>query len=502
MPSENPTFSSTNPQFFKIILAETLKENKLRVPQCFVKKCGETLTESVFLKLPCGSKWKMKLESDNGKFWLQKGWPEFVKHYSIGRGHMLTFRYDGNSEIYVVIFNTNTVEIDYPATPVHFGMPNIDVKLRVPKREVIDDSIEILDEIGVKSSCSQPSKRMKAYPPGKLDSPSKSTDNSDTKTAKKINYGIPKTMKTLDKSERIAALQRTVGFKSEHPYFKMVMQPYYILGKNMTFPHLFAKIHLNNRSYDVTLKVPNENKTWPVKYTYREHKSAAPRFQGGWTTFVQENNLKVGDVCVFVLLKAINIVSFEVVIFRAGESLKGSVGTIHNEAGTRCLLNSSKKQEIGKQLPLTLDERVKILEKDAIEHEKPFFKIVIQPSNKWHVRVPLDIAEKHIKNDGGIVLANPNGEQWPAQFKRRKSPVTGKSAAVIFDGWKEFMTNNNLKVGDICMFELLDKTELVFQVLIVRVSDFLKQQRYQAISSPEGENKPKGDERVKIETDS
>lgn len=29
MPSENPTFSSTNPQFFKIILGETLKENKL-----------------------------------------------------------------------------------------------------------------------------------------------------------------------------------------------------------------------------------------------------------------------------------------------------------------------------------------------------------------------------------------------------------------------------------------------------------------------------------------
>lgn len=92
-------------------------------------------------------------------------------------------------------------------------------------------------------------------------------------------------------------------------------------------------------------------------------------------------------------------------------------------------------------------------------------------------RVPLDMAEKHIKNDGDIVLAIPNGEQWPAQFKRRTSHITGKSAAVIFDGWKEFMTNNNLKVGDVCIFELLNKTELVFQVSIVRVSDFSKQQR-------------------------
>lgn len=141
-----------------------------------MKKCGDTLTESVFLKLPCGSKWKMNLVSDDGKFWLQRGWPEFVKHYSIGRGHMITFRYDGNSEIYVVIFDINTVEIDYPATPVHVGKSITDGELRVPKREVIDDSVEILDDISsspmteVKSSCSQPSKRMKARSTGKTQS--------------------------------------------------------------------------------------------------------------------------------------------------------------------------------------------------------------------------------------------------------------------------------------------------------------------------------------------
>ncbi|XP_062102212.1 B3 domain-containing transcription factor VRN1-like isoform X2 [Humulus lupulus] len=490
MLSQKPMFSSGNPHFFKIILTETLKENKIQVPQYFVKKCGETLTESVSVKLPCGSKWTMKLENYNGKFWLQKGWPEFMKHYAIKRGYMLTFRYDGNSEIYAVIFDTNTVEIDYPPIPIHFGKSNIDGELRAPKREVIDDSIDNLDDIspchktGLKSSCSQPPKRMKTSSTGKFDSPSKSNrDKSATTTTKKMKYGIPKIIKALDQNERLAALQRASGFKSEHPFYKVVMQPYYLVGKKLTFSCMFANTYLNNRCYDVTLKVPIVKKTWPVKYTYREHKRAKPRLLGGWKTFVQDNNLEVGDVLVFVLIKETNV-SFEVVIFRAGESSKGSVNTSRIPSFLNSspemhqhISKSSQRTEprlVEKKFPLTFDERVKVLEKDAIEHGKSFFKIVIQPSNKCHVHVPFDIVEKHIRNEGDVVLSIPNSRQyWSAQLRKRKSYITGNSSAVIFNGWKEFMADNNLEVGDVCIFELLNGTEIWLQVLIVRVSDDL-----------------------------
>lgn len=40
--------------------------------------------------------------------------------------------------------------------------------------------------------------------------------------------------------------------------------------------------------------------------------------------FVRDNNLKVGDVCVFVLLKG-QCISFEVVIFRANQNSKTSI---------------------------------------------------------------------------------------------------------------------------------------------------------------------------------
>ena len=43
------------------------------------------------------------------------------------------------------------------------------------------------------------------------------------------------------------------------------------------------------------------------------------------------------------------------------------------------------------------------------------------------------------------------GRSWSAQFKIRKFK------AEIRCGWKEFAAENNLKVGDICNFELLNE---------------------------------------------
>ena len=43
------------------------------------------------------------------------------------------------------------------------------------------------------------------------------------------------------------------------------------------------------------------------------------RLACGWREFAHDNNLEVGDVCVFVLLEA-KMVSFEVSIFRTNEN--------------------------------------------------------------------------------------------------------------------------------------------------------------------------------------
>ncbi|POO02691.1 B3 DNA binding domain containing protein, partial [Trema orientale] len=370
--SNKPTFSSRNPHFFKIILEDTLRENKLRVPKDFVKKCGKTLSNSVSVKLPCGSEWKMKLTEYDNKVWLDNGWPEFVEHYSIGRGNLLTFRYEGNSQFHVVVFDTTTVEIDYPSGPIHFDESNIDGKLREPKREVIsDDFVEFVDDCSpcrktrVKSSlpCSPPSKRMKASPTGKTQSNlsrpgakwshrdgtfvqnrmgrgnSKNSepdmkgkhdllatsygDKSRQKTSKILGR-----MKPFKGNEKYAALLKASGFKSRRPFFKILMQPSYVHGSRLTIPPNFAERYIKRKSRNVILKVL-DGRTWPVRYTlgvYDRLKTA--RFRSGWKEFVRNNNIEVGDVCVFVLLEGIKI-EFEVIIFRVNGNSKNPMSQAH-----------------------------------------------------------------------------------------------------------------------------------------------------------------------------
>lgn len=59
------------------------------------------------------------------------------------------------------------------------------------------------------------------------------------------------------------------------------------------------------------LCVPDEG-TWRVKFTYANQRSW---FLCGWLAFVGDNDLRVGDVCVFILIKDIPLL-FEVVFYR------------------------------------------------------------------------------------------------------------------------------------------------------------------------------------------
>ncbi|KNA12123.1 hypothetical protein SOVF_128690 [Spinacia oleracea] len=78
---------------------------------------GSNLSNVIYLNIPSGKVWEFDLVRENGKTFLQKGWPEFVKFYSLNDGHCLLFKYEGESRFDVVIFDTSTSEIEYPLGP-------------------------------------------------------------------------------------------------------------------------------------------------------------------------------------------------------------------------------------------------------------------------------------------------------------------------------------------------------------------------------------------------
>ena len=73
----------------------------------------------------------------------------------------------------------------------------------------------------------------------------------------------------------------------------------------------FTKKHTIGHVLTVMLQVAD--RLWPVKlYTYSY---SSNNFSAGWTAFVRENTLQVGDVCVFELIMKDDAV-FKVYIFR------------------------------------------------------------------------------------------------------------------------------------------------------------------------------------------
>ncbi|KAK7838621.1 b3 domain-containing protein [Quercus suber] len=90
-----------------------------------------------FLTIPNGTKWKVKLTKRDGEVCFQNGWCEFASCHALTLGNLLVFRYEGNSEFFVFIFDATATKIDYPVAEVQVS--------RMEDNESDDNSLEIMD---------------------------------------------------------------------------------------------------------------------------------------------------------------------------------------------------------------------------------------------------------------------------------------------------------------------------------------------------------------------
>lgn len=66
----------------------------------------------------------------------------------------------------------------------------------------------------------------------------------------------------------------------------------------------------------------------------------------------------------------------------------------------------------------------------------------------------------HVNESGEVTLQISDGRIWHVELKCENS------RAEFQYGWWEFMQDNNLKVGDVCAFMLIDNVRLLFEVVI------------------------------------
>ncbi|CAK8541361.1 unnamed protein product [Lathyrus sativus] len=90
--------------------------------------------------------------------------------------------------------------------------------------------------------------------------------------------------------------------------------------------------------------------------------------------------------------------------------------------------------------------------------------------SRFLLTIPCEFGKRHFdmeKKIGNIYFQVLDDERvWPARYAIRMT-----ERRIMFEvtrGWTKFSKNYNLKVGDVCNFELILKTNMTFQVHIFR----------------------------------
>ncbi|KAF4395219.1 hypothetical protein F8388_001606 [Cannabis sativa] len=458
------------PHFFKIILQETLLNNKIQIPNTFwVKYCG-CVSSQVILKLPCGSRWEVGLtKSSDEKVWIAKGWNKFVQDCCLSHGNLLVFGYEGNSQFNVMIFEKNTLEREYHFMPkTRDKSPPLPCSSQSHKKRKTSPYVKTEDDI-----CGESSMPRWMEP-----------SNISRK-------------QMLRGTEKVEALMRANGFKSDDPFFSVLMQASFVGSSsyNMIIPFGFAKYHLLSHSKhheDVILKVAEDERFWPVRCNYRQYNGHSQiRFESGWRAFAMDNDLKVGDVCIFVMRKNIVITSFEVTIYKNGVRNSPNLPATSVPNTTPCVkIESSFTSNYDK--PSKISQEDLIPKKEIVEpsgtkdmhspsglsrsykaasqyfSNNPYIQVALgwTAMHRKRLYIPLAFASLCFEKKAQTVILWVGEQNWRVNLTVTRS--RSGSEYHFSGGWSAFARENCLQQNDVCIFELIQRIQPQIKVTIFR----------------------------------
>ncbi|XP_026425061.1 B3 domain-containing transcription factor VRN1-like isoform X1 [Papaver somniferum] len=427
----------------KILDASSNKDNRLELTKEFTVKYGKELSDHAIIKVPNGGIWHIGLSKAEGVILFENGWPEFMEFYSICVGHVIFFRYDGNSEFQLHIFGIDGTEIDYPS----HNNDNASNEVKMTSSHLDEDEVVSIHSMSRESSLNSGSSQ-RNYEPS-MSSESSSDQKAEPvrqefsqKRAKQRTV-IPTRIHTKAFKETLEAAE---AFKSDNPSFKLILQATHI-KRNVIVPIAFTSLFLRNITRMVITLSISDGRTWEVGYvsrTYNEKTNS--KLSKGWCKFLADNHLNEGDVCVFELVDR--------------EKIKMNVQFFRQQKAFARKINP-KIRYFTAEFKATLEAAKKFTS------ENPFYKVVMQASyiQTHMVRVPLVFATSHFKNITQMVitLRVSDGRTWEVRYVSR-SP----KQKVLSQGWHKFVADNDLKEGDVYVFELVDRKNVKMLVHIFR----------------------------------
>ncbi|KAI3418616.1 uncharacterized protein J3R85_013557 [Psidium guajava] len=315
--------------FYRLMVDSLIHEKRLGIPKRFARKYGDELSDVVKLVASDSSIWLVELRKHDRRLWFHDGWQRFMEHHSIHSGQFLIFKYEGDSTFHVYIYNlTASWEKNRQNPPgSEEFIPSKQFPTPTEKNRDTDNVVEIRDLCCACLICrclndkcldECQGRRMsnRNHDGVNIIKPEPVTDwhvfhrdkrSSYRKSSREWNAAITKA--------RDMAVRASHMYEPNNPFFRVIMRPSYVRGKFLlNLPASFVGMYLKGNSRDITLEV-SDGKKRRVRCILFSGKGKISR---GWHEFVTDNNLEIGDVCIFELVQREDIV-LKVTIFRVPE---------------------------------------------------------------------------------------------------------------------------------------------------------------------------------------
>ncbi|KAJ8771571.1 hypothetical protein K2173_026748 [Erythroxylum novogranatense] len=552
------------PCFFGIF-SSSMTPTRLKIPVSFMKHMEGRTSGSVSLVGPSGNVWSVQLVKNDDDVFLDHGWPTFVRDHLIACGDLLVFRYDGGLCFTVQVFDQSACEKESAfhskcseelgkscrkrgreeegvfsgeisecnakkAKESCFDFLLYSAENEKGTRVVVstketchyDDAITIAryrEEIvrygSLLNSPAMPSQLNSDH--GKpdemcLDFESEATTRRRIGKDDELNLPERGPMSTFSEREKKVA----ESFISCYPYFVRVMKKFNISGSyTLNIPYKFSMAHLPNCRTEIVL-LTVKGASWTVNSVPTTRVHTSHTLCGGWMTFVRNNDIKVGDICIFELVCKLEM---RVFILRVGKDCpENQSGKAFSKGMNTGAANTSPKSETSskKSRRHALDVHSKIIEKaetcdkkrtrkNQAIHTKKYdnglkgcASFVLGPqsisgNNKHEMETGLRmlLALDEAKAAKSFTSGFPNFVRImrkfnvsgsytlkiPHQFSTAYLPnlkteillrnfkgIVGLAVHTFCGGWMAFARDNGLQIGDICMFELVSKYEMCVHI--------------------------------------
>ncbi|XP_042517269.1 uncharacterized protein LOC122091409 isoform X2 [Macadamia integrifolia] len=434
------------PHFLQPIVHSTVQDRQLLFPVEFVRQLGEDLPDSAVLKVPNGKELVVELKKIDGVVWFHKGWQEFLEYHNISVGYSLVFRYDGDSEFLVLIFNHDACEIQYTLRESNLHDKHSNLENEERGEEGIPAFVNFENE--------------------EREEEEDTLASLNLENEERGEEGIPAFL-NLESEERGEEEETPASLRMpviDGHGEQQTLQESYIHDKHL---------NLENEERGEEEGTPTSLRMTTIDGHEEQQTKRTSKKRGKSSSANSTSPVSKSDCLAQKKRKTNEIVGKQTKPNASGE--KGTKEFENQQIAQRsgvttlpqCLEDENEWALLRKKRPVTEKEKERaICAAKLLKTKNPSFMVVMKPSYLHKgLNVPLEFSRKHF-SDGlhRVILRLPNGSTWPARFLFRS-----RIKALLSGGWNAFARENVLLEGDCCVFEVFKKKNIELKVSIFRV---------------------------------